>query len=313
MNGSQLKAFACPACDGWLQPDPGGVSCGGCRAFYSNAAGVLDLVRRGRGRAAYDPHHFQALPRVEERHFWFVARRELILEALRRGVPDLSKRALLDVGCGSGGLLAFLERSGVPLLAACDAYPEALRLVQQRVSVPLALVDEGVLPPLAPGQSLIGLFDVLEHTDDDLGVLGRLHGSLAPGGVLILTVPAHPFLFGDRDRQACHRRRYTRSQLRQKLQAAGFEPRIVTHFMALLVPLLALKEWTARWSQRRVRRNKEPTRDIWDQEFQVLPGINGLILGLLRIENRVSVAVSLPFGSSLLAVAVRPTGVTARR
>ena len=144
--------------------------------------------------------------------------------------------------------------------------------------------------------------------DDDLGVLRRLRDSLEPEGVLILTVPAHPFLFGDRDRQACHRRRYTRRELRQKLGAAGLEVRIVAHFMALLVPLLALKEWTARWSRRRVGQNAEPTVDIWDQEFRVLPGINGLLLGLLRIENQVSVALSLPFGSSLLAVAVRPTG-----
>src|SRR4029078_9351796 len=117
----------------------------------------------------------------------------------------------------------------IPLAGACDAYLESLRLVRRLVEAPLARVDAGRLPPLAAGQSLIGLFDVLEHIDDDEGTLLFLASVLEPGGYLALTVPANPFLFDEMDELAHHRRRYRRGDLGKKLEAAGFETVLLTH------------------------------------------------------------------------------------
>jgi SAM-dependent methyltransferase len=270
--------------------------------------GVLDL-RRGRiGAAGFDPHYFPTLSEIEREHYWFAARRDVVLDAMRAEVPDLVSRALFDVGCGSGGLIAFLAESGIPLAGACDAYPESLALVRERVSAPLLLVDEGRLPPLAHGQSLVGMFDVLEHIDDDKGTLGHLFEVLEPGGFLVLTVPAHPFLFDEMDEIAHHRRRYTRRELRAKLRGAGFAVRRLAHFMSPLVPLVVVR-WAARvFGGRRTAHQRR------EAELRVVPGLNGLMRAVLRLERPlVSAGGGLPFGTSLVAVVERPRAEAAAR
>jgi SAM-dependent methyltransferase len=291
----------CPACAAGLDPEPPEARCTGCGARYRWRDGILNLAVGNHGAAGYDPHFFETLPAIEDRHFWFAARREVIVDGLRRAVPDMARRALFDIGCGSGGLLTFLQ-GHLALAGACDAHRQALDLARRRVSTPLVLVDEGRVPPLGPGQTLLGMFDVLEHLDEDDSVLGWLLSILEPGGVLVLTVPAHPFLFDEMDVLACHRRRYTRRDLREKLLRAGFEVRLLTHFMAPLVPPLLLFRRLGRLLQLLgLHSLRRPT-----QELQVTPGLNGLMRGVLRIERAWLRRFTLPFGSSLLVVAARP-------
>ena len=291
--------LVCPSCRETLPIAAAGAVCGACGAAFELRGGILDL-RSGRvGAPGFDPHYFPTLAAVERDHYWFATRREVVRDVLRDAVPDLARRALFDVGCGSGGLLAFLGESGVPLAGACDVYPESLALVRQRVAAPLVLVDEGRFPPLAAGHSLLSLFDVLEHIDDDLGTLRHLIEVLDPGGVLVLTVPAHPMLFDEMDEIAHHRRRYRRSELRQKLEAAGFRVLRLAHFMAPLVPLVALR-WLARVLPGRTSLERRKL------ELRVIPVVNGLLRALLRLERPLVRAGLLPFGSSLIAVAEKP-------
>jgi SAM-dependent methyltransferase len=291
--------LVCPRCRASLVLDASGAVCTACASRYPTRDGILDL-RAGRvGVPGFDPHYFPTLAAVESEHYWFATRREVVRDLLRDAVPDLAQRALFDVGCGSGGLLSFLGASGVPLLGACDAYPESLALVRRRVEAPLVLVDEGRFPPLAPGLSLVSLFDVLEHIDDDVGTLRHLIEVLEPGGVLVLTVPAHPRLFDEMDEIAHHRRRYSRRELRAKLRAAGFEVKRLSHFMSALVPLVVL-----RWLVRTV-----PGRSSFDRrrlELSVIPLLNGAMRALLRLERPLVRAGALPFGTSLIAVAAKP-------
>jgi SAM-dependent methyltransferase len=292
--------LVCPSCRAPLRAGSAGASCAACGASFPIRDGILDL-RAGRvGAPGFDPHYFPTLAAVEREHYWFKTRREVVRDVLRDAVPDVAGRALFDIGCGSGGLLSFLGESGVPLAGACDVYAESLALVRRRVEAPLLLVDEGRLPPLGPGFTLLSLFDVLEHIDDDRGTLGHLIEILEPGGVLVLTVPAHPFLFGEMDEIAHHRRRYTRRELGDKLRGAGFRVLRLSHFMAPLVPLVVLR-WLARVLPRRgssLERRK--------QELSVVPVVNGLMSGLLRLERPLVRASLLPLGSSLIAVAERP-------
>jgi SAM-dependent methyltransferase len=304
VSGPELR-LACPRCRSPLCLGTSGASCSGCRAEFAGRDGILDL-RLGRlGAAGYDPHYFPTLAEVEREHYWFAARREVVRDVLRDAVPDLGARALFDIGCGSGGLLAFLGESGVRLAGACDAYPESLELVRRRVALPLLLVDEGRLPPLGAGQSLVSLFDVLEHLDDDLGTLRHLFALLEPGGILALTVPAHPFLFDEMDEIAHHRRRYARRELRGKLEAAGFRVRRLAHFMAPLVPLVALR------AARRVLGARASALERRKAELGVTPVLNPLLRALLRLERPLVRAALLPFGMSLIAVAERPPGAPA--
>lgn len=299
MGGWRELSLACPACRGEVAEAPGGAACRGCGAVYPEDEGTLRLVAGRRGVPGFDPHFFATLRAVEDRHFWFVGRRQVVLSALRRAVPDLGSRRLFDIGCGSGGLLAFLARSGIAVAGACDVYPESLRLVRERLDAPLVQVDEGRPLPLGTGYDLFGMFDVLEHVDDDVAALRGLHGALVAGGALVLTVPAHPWLFDEMDRIAFHRRRYRRAELRRALEAAGFEVRLLTHFMSPVVPALAV----TRPLQRVLRRGTSHERR--QTEFRVVPGVNGLMRGVLALERAALRAHPLPFGSSIVAVAAK--------
>ena len=271
--------LVCPLCRAPLSAAPGGASCPACGTAFAAREGILDL-RAGRvGVAGFDPHYFPTLADVEREHYWFVTRREVVRDVLRQAVPDLARRSLFDIGCGSGGLLQFLGESGVAIAGACDVYPESLALVRQRVAAPLLLVDEGRFPPLGSGQTLVGLFDVLEHIDDDVGTLRHLHDVLEPGGVLVLTVPAHPFLFDEMDEIAHHRRRYTRGVLGSRLRAAGLSVRHLAHFMAPLVPLVPLR-WAAR-----LLPGRRGALDRRKAELSVTPLLNGMMRTLLRFER----------------------------
>ncbi len=300
MSDWSALPLVCPRCLAPIRCDGVAADCTSCAASYPVRGGVLDLSIGRQGVPAYDPHYFATLEKVEESHFWFVARREVILAALRRAVPDLDQRPLFDIGCGCGGLLAFLGDHGVPLAGACDAYAESLGVVRRRTRAPLLLVDEGRLPPLGPGFAALGLFDVLEHVDDDQALLEHLASLLRPGGVLVLTVPAHPFLFGEMDELARHRRRYTRKGLVLRLRAAGFEVRLASHFMAPLVPLLLATRLLTRLAL------GDRTRERHSVEFRVVPGINAAMRALLMLERHVLVRRPLPIGSSVVAVAARP-------
>ncbi len=299
--GAALPPLVCPRCRAGVIDTTAGVRCPSCAVEYPRRDGILHLTAGRVGAPGYDPHYFPTLVEVEKRHFWFVARCRLIRETLERYVPDLDRRALLDIGCGSGGLVAFLASTGVPLAGVCDAYLESLEIVRRRLATPLVLIDEGPLPPLGPGHSLLGLFDVLEHMDDDEDVLQFLGSVLLPGGILVLTVPAHPFLFDEMDEIAHHRRRYRRPELRRKLEAAGFEIRWLTHFMSPLVPLLLLVRAIGHPFSR-----SHGVHARRQAEFRVVPVVNGAMRALLGLERLLLRALPLPFGSSILAVAARP-------
>jgi SAM-dependent methyltransferase len=301
---AHAKVHRCPRCAAALAAEGTRLACAGCGARFDVDGTVARFAGDAPAAPGYDVAYFDLLSRVEDEHFWFVSRRCVILDALRRHVPDLPRRPLYDVGCGPGGLLAYLARNGVPLLGACDSYREALALARGRVDAPLAHVAGDAPPPLAPGVALLGMFDVLEHIDDDAGTLRWAAGVLEPGGVLVLTVPAHPFLFDDADRLAFHRRRYRKRELRDRLAAAGFEVRLLSHFMAPLVPLMIASRTLGRMRRGRAASLAEQR----NAELGVVPVLNGLLRGMLAVDRALGRWVRLPFGTSLIVVAARRSG-----
>jgi SAM-dependent methyltransferase len=303
MSGSSWSGLplVCPQCRTRLEAAPGGARCSACERLFAEDAGILDLRLGRTASPGFDPHYFAFLAESDRHHFWFRARREVIRDAITRAARDGAARGFFDLGCGSGGLLQYLAESGVRVMGACDAYPESLRIVRGRVGAPLVLVDEGRLPPLGAGYPLVGLFDVLEHIDEDAETLRFLRSILEPGGHLVLTVPAHPFLFDEMDVLAHHRRRYRRRELRDKLEAAGFEVLTLTHFMSPLVPPLVLVRVIGR-----TLFGGKPASERRNVELRVFPPVNAVLRLVLAVERLVLRYVSLPFGSSILAVARRP-------
>lgn len=177
---------------------------------------------------------------VEQRHWWCVARNQILVALVRRRVPEGGR--VLDVGCGTGYFLESLgpgyRRLGV------DASPVALALCRQRglteLSTDLAELVGGPVDALC-------LFDVLEHLDDDAAGLAAALAHLAPGGTVIATVPAFPFLWSKHDDLAHHRRRYRRQELQALFEHAGLEVRTLTYFNRYLFPLASAYRLLRRW------------------------------------------------------------------
>jgi hypothetical protein len=120
-----------------------------------------------------------------------------------------------------------------------------------------------------------------------------MRDAVKPGGGVLITVPQHPWLSSEVDEFSRHRRRYTRSALRDKLEAAGFEVVRMTSFVATALPIL--------WISRQLPRKFDPAR-----EMRISPVANAIMGSLLALEHRIIAAgISLPAGTSLVAIARR--------
>ena len=225
-------------------------------------------------------------------HWYFRGRRRLIATALRRLLPRRPLR-LLDIGCGTGQVLAALEEFGeavgMDTNDALLAVARAAGLDARKGSLPDDLVVD-------PGWAdVVLLLDVIEHLDDDLAGLRAARRVLRDDGHLVVTVPAYPSLWSGHDVALGHRRRYTRAGLRQVVEAAGYRVQYLSHFNTILFPAIAsVRAWKRlRGDDRHDLRRPRPT-------------VNALLERLFVLERHVIPRRALPFGASLLLVA-RPT------
>ena len=255
----------------------------------------------------YDAEHFEPLFAAEDRHFWFRSRNRCIAAATRL-LPDVgSVKDIIEHGCGTGFVLAELQRLFPHArVTGADLFAEGLALARRRFAGPLLQTDI-VQCNFREAFDLIGLFDVLEHLDDDRLVLRALREQLRPGGRLLLTVPAHMALWSQYDEASRHRRRYARRELVGRLSEAGFAVEYCTEFMFVLLPLLFLRRRLA-WG--RAGAGKEPADAAarLKEELQINPLLNRGLEFLLRpepwwIKNK----RRLPAGTSLLALAEKTT------
>ncbi len=191
-------------------------------------------------------------------------------------------------------------------LVGMDPFAEGLKYARRRTLAPLVR-GRMEQPPFNVRFHLVGLFDVLEHLDDDRAALARLHELVEPGGALILTVPAHRKLWSRFDEEAHHCRRYERPDLEALLEEAGFQVEYVTLFMASLYPLARVGRKISDVVRGAKKRLGRPEGSAVADEIRVRPGINRVLTAILSPEaGLLGKRWHLPFGTSLLAVARVP-------
>jgi len=247
----------------------------------------------------YDPSHFAPLVAVEDRHFWFRARNRIISLLARQAVTEFAAGyRVLEVGCGDGNVLRFLEKAcSNGTVVGMDYFREGLAYARARCACPLVQGDLK-LPPFSKAFHLIGMFDVLEHLDDDRQVLRDLWRILDAEGRLMLTVPASPALWSAFDEAAGHCRRYRKEELEQKLRECGFIVEYLTPYMAGIYPLV--------WLSRRFGKRNGPAgmAQAVQRDLRVIPVLNGMLSVVLSQEIRwIRRRRQLPIGTSLLALA----------
>lgn len=232
---------------------------------------------------------------VEDAHWWYRGLHTLVLQALARHAPMESRIA--DIGCGTGGMASRL--SGQRLVAALDFNPSALAFCRERGIRPLLRAD-GTSLPLATGSVDVALvLDVLYHKNvtDPGRVLSELRRVLAPGGVVVINVPAYQWLYSSHDVAVQTGRRFTRGQINGLLREAGFDVIKSSYWNTALFPAICAVRLLRRWVQ-------PGTSDVKEGN----PIINRLLGALLATERACMRCCSLPFGVSVFVVA-RSRGV----
>ena len=287
----------CPACSQEFQNERW--TCHGCGWQAEEREGFPVLGKGGDPtEGGFDPDQHAGLARQEDKHFWFRARNRLILSALRARFANCA--SMLEIGCGTGYVLSGMQRLFPKAeLAGSELFVEGLAFARQRLGTEVQLLQMDARSlPYKEEFDVVGAFDVLEHIEDDRQVLAEMYRATKPGGGILLTVPQHPWLWSRLDEISHHVRRYTRKELQEKVESAGFSLEYCCSFVSLLLPLMILS--------RKLRRPR-PREEEERREFGLWPPLSWALertldfeLGLLRL------GIKLPVGGSVLLAARKP-------
>ncbi|WP_201141151.1 class I SAM-dependent methyltransferase [Paraburkholderia domus] len=238
--------------------------------------------------------HFAELAALESGSFWFRARNRLILWALRKYCSGFD--SFLEVGCGTGYVLAAIAKAfpGARFHGS-EIFSAGLTFAAARQTGAEFMQMDARDIPFVGEFAVIGMFDVLEHIEEDETVLRQVRDALVPNGYVILTVPQHAWLWSATDDYACHVRRYSANELHAKVRAAGFDIQRSTSFVSTLLPAMVLSRWTKRRQAGNVDAAAELSVPAWlNRVFETLLSAE---IGMIRV------GLGFPVGGSRLVVA----------
>jgi SAM-dependent methyltransferase len=256
-------------------------------------------VRRACAIAAtnVERREYERLAAVEERMWWFRALHDNLAGALAGAVA--APRRVLDAGCGTGGLLLRLAQA-LPdaALVGLELDAGAAAVARRKSGRAVCVGSVAALPFAEASFDAILSADVLCHSGvDERATLTAFRRCLRPGGALVLNLPAYRWLYSAHDAAVDNARRYDRSELHDMLAAAGFAAVRSAYWNSFLFPLMVLRRKLWR------RGAAEPESDV-----ALLPAaLERLFRTIAALESRLlRTGHALPFGGSILAIAVRP-------
>jgi SAM-dependent methyltransferase len=241
-----------------------------------------------------EAHVYERMAELDAEHWWFVARRQILEELIRRQIRPPPKARILEIGCGTGHNLEMLSRFGRVEATELDA--NARELASKRLG---RAVQDSALPNLSAYPEghfdLIALLDVLEHVPDDEAALRAIRERLKPGGALLVAVPASPWMWSPHDVAHHHFRRYRKRELAALADHTGFSADLMSPFNSLLfVPIAAARLI-----------GKAIGKESADDSMPPAP-VNALLRTIFALERPLIGRVPMPFGVSLVAVLRRP-------
>lgn len=241
-----------------------------------------------------DPSVYARMAELDAAHWWFVARRRILAELIRREVKPPPGAQILEVGCGTGHNLEMLAQFGH--VDATELDDGARAVSTERLGRP---VQKAALPDLSmyPNErfDLVALLDVLEHVEADEAALKAIRDRLKPGGKLLVTVPGNKWMWSAHDVAHHHHRRYAKRDLAHLAAKSGFAVDLLSPFNSLLFPAIAAARIAG----------KASGRESADDAMPPAP-VNGILKAVFSAEAALIGRVPMPFGVSLVAVLRRP-------
>ncbi|MFZ4289098.1 class I SAM-dependent methyltransferase [Variovorax sp. HJSM1_2] len=252
-----------------------------------------------RDGGGFKPGYYADLARLEGGNFWFRARNQLILWAIRKYCPGF--KSLLEIGCGTAYVLSGIAKAYPEArLQGSEIFVAGLGFALERLPAADFVQMDARQIPYREEFDVIGAFDVIEHIEEDQQVLSQMYDALKPGGRILITVPQHSWLWSETDEYACHVRRYSAAELHSKIELAGFKIERSTSFVSLLLPAMMAS---------RLGKRKEKEEHAFDPlaEFNISSRLNAALEQVLRLERGlIDGGLNLPMGGSRLVVASKP-------
>lgn len=243
-------------------------------------------------RSVYDN-----MAKLDEQHWWYVARRDILDRLIRRRITLPEGARILEIGCGTGHNLPMLGQFGEVDAIEIDA--AARDMASQRLGKPVMASPLPSLEGVADGSyDLVAILDVLEHIEADRDALLGIAAKLKPGGRILITVPAHPWMWSAHDVVNHHKRRYTRRTLRAVIVSAGLRLDMLRWFNSLLFPVAAGARLAGRLFGKQGGDDTLPPRPV-NFLFGKIFALERHAIGRLPMTPGVSLAaiVSVPEGS----------------
>jgi len=244
----------------------------------------------------------EATARAEQDHFWFRGFRRFVAPFIDQSIDGRTNPRILDCGCGTGYNMTWLRRQGA--VVGIDYNGLALEVARERGERAVARATAVRLPFVDDHFDLVTSFDVIYglEDDDEKAAVREMFRVLRPGGHLVLNVAALELLRGNHSVLGGEIRRYSRTLLAERLTRAGFEIRRITYTNASIFPLIAAV---------RLMQRIGGHRESQDEIAVPPPPVNAALSALLAVEAAALRVVNMPFGSSLLTIARKPSRAAA--
>ncbi len=242
----------------------------------------------------YNAKGLEILFKNEEKHFWFITRKEFILKKVNKYLRKNDK--IIEIGAGTGNIARYLRENGFINICVGEMHLNGL-LFAKSYGIEECYQFDLLDSPFEKEFDAVCMFDVLEHISDDYSALLNVYKMLRDKGKIILTVPAHMWLWSRYDAIACHKIRYSKKQLTKKLKDTGFKVIETKYFFSSILPLLILREFLH-------KDNRNPVKqEEYDIYLYINPIVNKILLKIVRIENSIHNFLPNLVGGSLLAIA----------
>ncbi|WNO54364.1 class I SAM-dependent methyltransferase [Stakelama saccharophila] len=224
-------------------------------------------------------------------HWWYRARREVLADYLTREAALPADARILEIGCGTGHNLPMLARFGT--VDAIEIDPAAAAIAGKRLGKPVGSAPLPALGGVPRGAyDLIAVLDVVEHIEDDVAALAAMAECLKPGGAILITVPAHPWMWSAHDEVNHHHRRYSKRALGKAIRAAGLRHNGLRWFNSLLFPAAVAARAAGKLTGKEDSDDSPPPAAL-NRAFQAIFGLERHLIG----------RVPMPPGLSIITLA----------